>query len=221
MKSFEMIIDSRKIEYDVTYKQMKSMSMRVRGGRLCISAPYYMPQSVIEDNILRYKHKLLPQILEYSPYAIYRQDGYVDIFAQRYSICLRDVHQKVCQIHDQNIYVYHSDIQQCIELYLKKVLLDYIEEKIIGYLAYDFDLPMPTIEIKKYKGRWGSCYYQEQRVTFNLSLVHLEKDLIDYVIVHELTHFLQANHSPRFYQEIEKRMPQYKQRIKRLKEKHV
>ena len=54
-----------------------------------------------------------------------------------------------------------------------------------------------------------------------LSLVHLEKDLIDYVIVHELTHFLQANHSALFYQEIEKRMPDYKQRIKRLKEKHI
>lgn len=221
MKSFEIIIDSHKIEYDVTYKHMKSISMRVRGGRLCISAPYYTPQSLIEDNILRYKHKLLPQILEYNPYAIYKQDGYVDIFDQRYFICLRDVHQNVCQIHGQNIYVYHSSIQQCVELYLKKILLDYIEEKIIGYLAYDFDLPMPTIEIKKYKGRWGSCYYQEQKVTFNLSLVHLEKDLIDYVIVHELTHFLQANHSPQFYQEIEKRMPQYKQRIKRLKEKHV
>ena len=58
-------------------------------------------------------------------------------------------------------------------------------------------------------------------LTFNLSLIHLDKELIDYVIVHELTHFLQANHSTLFYQEIAKRMPDYKERLKRLKEKHV
>ena len=50
--------------------------------------------------------------------------------------------------------------------------------------------------------------------------VHLEKDLIDYVIVHELCHFLQANHSRYFYNEIEKRIPNYKECIRRLKEVH-
>ena len=75
--------------------------------------------------------------------------------------------------------------------------------------------------IKFYKGRWGCCFYKENKVCFNISLIHLEKDLIDYVIVHELCHFLQANHSKEFYKEIEKRIPDYKQRIKRLKEKHV
>ena len=67
----------------------------------------------------------------------------------------------------------------------------------------------------------SNCFYKDNKVTFNLSLIHLPKDLIDYVIVHELAHFLQANHSHLFYQEIEKRMPDYKQRQKRLKEIHI
>lgn len=221
MKSYEMMIDSHTIEYDITYKHMKSISMRVRQGRLRISAPYYTPRPFIEDNILKYKDKILPQILDFTPYVLYVDNGYVDIFNQRYQICLRDVGKKVCQIHGQMIYVYHYQIQQCLENYFKQLLKDYIEEKVIGYLAYDFDLSMPTIEIKKYKGRWGSCYYKDNKISFNLSLIHIEKDLIDYVIVHELTHFLEANHSTRFYQEIEKRMPDYKQRMKRIKEKHV
>ena len=58
-------------------------------------------------------------------------------------------------------------------------------------------------------------------MSFHLSLIHLEKNLIDYVIVHELTHFLQPNHSKQFYLEIEKRMPDYKTRQQRLKEKHI
>ena len=177
MKSYQIILNQEEIYYDVIYKHMNSIRMRVKQGKLVVSAPYYTPRSLIEDNIRKY--------------------------------------------HEQYLYVYHQNIAQCVENYLKRILLNYIEEKIIYYLAYDFDLNMPRIEIKKYKGRWGSCYYKEGKVSFNLSLIHLDKELIDYVIVHELTHFLQANHSTLFYQEIAKRMPDYKERLKRLKEKHV
>ena len=221
MKSYQIILNQEEIYYDVIYKHMNSIRMRVKQGKLVVSAPYYTPRSLIEDNIQKYQEKLLPLIHNYEEHVCYQEDGYVDIFDTRYIIRLRAVGQYQCEVHDQYLYVYHQNIAQCIENYLRQVLLDYIEEKIIYYLAYDFDLNMPTIEIKKYKGRWGSCYYKEGKVSFNLSLVHLDKELIDYVIVHELTHFLQANHSTLFYQEIAKRMPDYKERQKRLKEKHV
>ena len=134
----------------------------------------------------------------------------VMLYEKKYTLSVRDVQIMKCQIHEDVLYVYHSRIQDCVEMYLKKILMDYLQEKIIEYLAYDFDLDMPLIEIKKYKGRWGSCFYKDNKVTFNLSLIHLPKDLIDYVIVHELAHFLQANHSHLFYQEIEKRILQKK-----------
>lgn len=221
MEKHQIILEGQHINYDIVYKQMKSIRMKVEAGHLIVSAPYCTPLSYIEDCIRQYKGKLLSQIDNYEAYALYQDNGYVDIFHKRYSICLRDVGMNKCQIHDQQLYVYHGHIEQCVESYLKQVLYNYILERVIGYLAYDFDLEMPDIEIKKYKGRWGSCYYKENKITFHLSLVHLEKDLIDYVIVHELTHFIQANHSSLFYQELEKRMPDYKQRQRRLKEKHV
>lgn len=221
MKSYQIVLKNQTIEYDLSFKNMKSIRMRVQSGRLKVTAPYYTPLSFIEENILSYQDKLISQIQTYEPYAKYEEDGYVDIFGERYSIVLRDLGKRECHQHVQQLYVYHHDIQNCVETKLKDILHNYIEERIIGYLAYDFDLPMPRIEIKKYKGRWGSCYYRENKVSFNLSLVHLEKELIDYVIVHELAHFLQANHSSLFYLEIEKRMPDYKLRQKRLKEKHI
>ena len=85
-------------------------------------------------------------------------------------------------------------------------------------LPQAFILPMPAVEIKKYKSRWGACYPKINKVSFNLALVHLNYELIDYVIVHELCHFLQPNHSKQFYQEIKKRLPNYKQCEKKLKE---
>ena len=61
-------------------------------------------------------------------------------------------------------------------------------------------------------------FYQKNKVCFNLVLAHVDKNLIDYVIVHELCHFIEANHSKAFYQEIEKRMPDYKERERLLKD---
>ena len=86
------------------------------------------------------------------------------------------------------------------------------------YLKSNFSLNMPVIQIKKLKARWGACFSNQNKVCFNLVLVHLEKELIDYVIVHELCHFIQPNHSKLFYQEVHKRLPDYKEREKKLKE---
>lgn len=50
----------------------------------------------------------------------------------------------------------------------------------------------------------GCLFLSKNRVCFNLVLAHIDYALIDYVIVHELCHFLEANHSKAFYHEIEK-----------------
>lgn len=221
MEKHRILLDNQWIEYHLVYKNIKSLYLKVDKGKLIVKVPMYTPLSFIEENIMKYQKRLLKQIQDYQPYAIYEDNGYVDIFHQRYKIVLRDIKERKCQIHGECLYVYHHQIDKTVETFLKKQLMDYIEGKVIFYLAHDFDLDMPQIEIKKYKGRWGSCFYKDNRITFHLSLVHLEKDLIDYVIVHELTHFLQANHSPKFYLEMSKRMPDYKERQNRLKEKHI
>lgn len=221
MEIHRIWIDNQWLEYDLIYKNIKSLYMKVEQGRLVVKAPLLTPLNFIENNIIKYQNRIIKQINQFQPYALYQDHGYVMIFHKQYSLVVRDLQKRQCQIHNDSLYVYHHDIEKTVEKFLKQKLLDYLEERIIYYLATSFDLDMPHIEVKKYKGRWGSCYYKEQRVSFHLSLIHLEKNLIDYVIVHELTHFLQPNHSKQFYLEIEKRMPDYKTRQQRLKEKHI
>ena len=221
MEKFEILLGNEKVMCIVTYKNMRSIRMRVKEKQIVISAPCATSRRVLLRLIKQHQAKLLSQIQQYTPYYEYVDQGYVFIFNQKYQICLRDVGQMKCQIHDHQIYVYHHSIQKCVEAYLKQILYDYLEKRIKDYLQTDYCLPMPDIEIKKYKGRWGSCFYEKNKVSFNLSLVYLRKELIDYVIVHELTHFLQPNHSPQFYYEVAKRLPDYKYRQDCLKEEHV
>ena len=137
---------------------------------------------------------------------------------QKYQIILKDMNIKKCAIHDRQIYVYSKNIQATIEMFLKQELMNYLKERIDFYLSTSFHHAFPEIQIKKMKRRWGACFYQKNRVCFNLVLAHIDYALIDYVIVHELCHFLEANHSKAFYHEIEKRMPDYKERERLLKD---
>ncbi len=72
------------------------------------------------------------------------------------------------------------------------------------------------ITIRMQKSRWGSCSAQGN-LNFNCLLMRAPDEIIDYVVVHELCHRKEMNHSPKFWAEVEKILPDYKERRKWLK----
>ena len=75
--------------------------------------------------------------------------------------------------------------------------------------------PPEKLILRAMKSRWGTCS-NDGRVTLNLKLMQLDIDLLDYVIVHELCHLREFNHSPRFYALLDAAMPDWKQRRRTL-----
>lgn len=73
------------------------------------------------------------------------------------------------------------------------------------------------VKITSAEKRWGSCSGKNS-LCFSYKLALLPVELVDYVVVHELAHILEKNHSNKFYAIIEKYMPDYKYRIAKLKE---
>jgi predicted metal-dependent hydrolase len=71
------------------------------------------------------------------------------------------------------------------------------------------------IFIKNHKSRWGSCSKQGN-LNFNYRIVFLPPKLADYLIVHELCHLGEFNHSPRFWKLVERTLPDWKKRRKEL-----
>ncbi len=76
----------------------------------------------------------------------------------------------------------------------------------------------PQVKFRKMVSRWGSCHSVKGILTFNLNLMYAPIECVEYVVLHEFTHFLQANHSKLFYAELEKVCPDWKVRRKKLKE---
>ncbi len=72
----------------------------------------------------------------------------------------------------------------------------------------------PThVGYRKNKTRWGSCN-GKNRLSFNTNLAKMHPDFIEYVVVHELAHIKHKNHSKSFWSEVEKFLPDYKNRKK-------
>ena len=68
--------------------------------------------------------------------------------------------------------------------------------------AAEHDFEYGKVSIRKQKTRWGSCSSQNN-ISLNQNLLHLTDDLIEYVLLHELTHTRVKNHSPSFWDELE------------------
>lgn len=68
----------------------------------------------------------------------------------------------------------------------------------------------PRIRFRKMKSRWGSCIPSKCAMTFNTLLRFAPQQCVEYVVIHEYTHFLQPNHSSAFYSELEKLCPNYR-----------
>lgn len=87
----------------------------------------------------------------------------------------------------------------------------------VEYYAPKMGVTYNRIFIKEQKTRWGSCS-TAGNLNFNWKLILTGEAQLDYVVVHELAHRKQMNHSPQFWHEVEKILPDYKERRRRLKE---
>ena len=86
------------------------------------------------------------------------------------------------------------------------------------YNIFEEKIPIPNLKIRKMTSRWGVCNIKNHNVTLNYELLKYDITCLDYVIVHELSHFIHHNHSRQFWTLVEKYYPNYKISRNKLKE---
>ena len=82
--------------------------------------------------------------------------------------------------------------------------------------AREMGVTYASVFVTSAKSRWGSCNARDE-LRYSFRLLYAPKEIVEYVIVHELAHTKHKNHSPRFWQEVEKYVPDYKSRRNWLK----
>ena len=162
-----------------------------------VRAPMYAPQSDIE-RILREK------------------EGWI----QKHIEKIRDMEEKRKKTQGEkgeygesveSEYLTNEEIKKLADKALQHI------PKRVSYYAKQIGVTYGKITIRNQKTRWGSCS-NKGNLNFNCLLMLTPPEVIDYVVVHELCHRKEMNHSGAFWEEVEKILPDYKEQVKWLKE---
>lgn len=112
--------------------------------------------------------------------------------------------------------VVHAKTKQDVPYLLEREYGVSFCQRVLRYANY-LGVTVSKISFGKGKSRWGSCD-SEGKLFFSRAIFMLPLVLGDYVIVHELCHRKQMNHSPLFWKEVERILPDWKERRKRLRD---
>ena len=99
------------------------------------------------------------------------------------------------------------DLDKWYKNQAKKLFQEHLDS---CYQNFSRAIPYPKLRIRKMTSRWGVCNYKDIIVTLNTELMKRDLTCLDYVIYHELSHLIEANHSASFWKVVEENCPNYK-----------
>lgn len=142
--------------------------------------------AILEYRTKRHELKLIPK--ETSKVRILFQNEFVNV------------------TYPENLKFDDSIVQEAIvnavEMAFRKEAQEILPPK-VNYLAEKYGFEFNTLRIKKITSRWGSCS-SKNNINLSIYLMKLPEDLIDYIIIHELTHTVHKNHGPNFWNHLNK-----------------
>lgn len=228
----EIVLNGKKIEYDLQRKDVKNVNLRIKADRtISVSANARVPERVIEDFIESKSEYILKALAHYEELAKYAPKPKQYLEGESFRILGHDRRLKIIEGNKNNVEYDESYIMLTVkdptDFTLKKKLIDRwlmsICKDTIQSLCdaiypkfQKYEVAYPTIRYRNMVSRWGSCQPKRGILTFNYALVEAPISCIEYVVVHEFTHFLHPNHSKKFYQQLAMFMPDWEVRKKIL-----
>ena len=221
----EIQSEGMRIRYTLQIKKVKNMSLKiVEGGNILVTCNAYVPKHKVDAFVqekVGWIIKKQKSVVKRSQ-MIY-EDVMVDDIFYLYGKPLKIVrifsNQNQVRYDEQNLYVYYSDEKKAhksVVLFIYKLCEQFFIPVVEHYIKVlqDYRLPPFEVKFKTMKSRWGSCTPSKQLVVLNTRMLHYPKSFMEYVVLHELVHFIQPNHSESFYRIIAFHMPDYKERQK-------
>lgn len=200
------------------YKRRGNRSLRLSvgaGGEIRVSMPYWLPY-VAGERFARGKAAWLAKHRNAQPTGLqhgqavgkaHRLFFYPSAQALRVSTRLKS--GEIAVHHPPHISQQHPEVQQAARTASIRALRKEAEQLLpqrLQQLAALTNFSYASVNVKQLKSRWGSCT-AKQEITLNLYLMQLPWHLIDYVLLHELTHTKVMRHGAPFWKELERHAP--------------
>ena len=221
---------SQKIGFDVLYVRRKTMEIAVLPDRkVIIRAPHGTDLMDIHKRVRKRARWICRQIShfhQYEPRTLPRQyvSGETHLYlGKQYRLKVIKGDKEEVKLMKGRLFVILQKarqpqiIKRCLDEWYKKKAWEKFPDIFEGCLVrfQRISIERPVLKIKKMKTRWGSLSKQ-RTLTLNLRLIYAPSDCIEYVIIHELCHLKHHDHSSGFYTLMERFLPDWEKRKKRL-----
>lgn len=205
------------MNYKLIRSGRKTLSLIVRDGELIVRAPMFANIKFIEDFIDIKKDWIGSKInISREKYNNFEFGSKIMIFGELYTIKSNDSPATIINEFSLKIGYQGSNkrvIRTIVESYYKKQTKDFVSGIIKKYSEFS----VRDITVNKYRSKWGSCTHDD-RLAFSLKIAMLPKQIGEYIVVHELCHIKQKNHSKKFWDLVYNYDKEYKLHRKYLRD---
>lgn len=189
----------------------KTISVTVKGGQVIVSAPKSTKDDAIEDFLRRHRRWIGNRLSEQPASLPSLADGStLLLFGEPYT-----VKTGRARIGAGEICLPAEGRKEALVGILKRLALGYMEEK-TRRIAFLCGFTFGKVRVGSARTRWGSCK-SDGTITYSFRACLLPPEEAEYLAVHELCHTKFMDHSYGFWGEVEKILPDYRSRRKRLK----
>ena len=229
---YTILLDGKEVQYHLERKKVKNINLRIKpNSSIYVSANNLISQEKIEKFLNEKSEFILKALEHYREIEKYapKPKQYVD--GEHFKICGHDLRLKVFRgaknhVESDGVYI-KLTVKDINDFELKQKSMDkWIKEQCVSTISMvceavypkfqKYGVVFPELKFRRMISRWGSCQPKRGTLTFNISLIEAPMACIEYVVVHEFTHFLQPNHSKKFYTQLTMFMPDWVERKKLL-----
>lgn len=221
---------NREIKFNIIYRKRKTMSLEIKkDGIINVIAPNGLDKTFIVDKVKNKSDWIIKkldeiEVLNNNRYIRSYESGDIFLYLGNEYILEVLVDKSTIgtsvSLEDNKLIVRSNSnnkdvIQRALKNWYTDETLGIVKERINYYNPF-FEDTVTSIKIKDQKSRWASCTYKNE-ILFNLRCSMMPIQIIDYIVVHEMCHMEHRNHSKDFYLAVERILPDYKERVKWLK----
>ena len=202
----------QEIAYQVVRSNRKSVALVIDNeANLIVRAPILMPETTIDEFVrkkrrwINEKQQQVATFGEKHPPVVVETGESIMYLGSSYAI-IKDAVDAV-EISGNELVVPEDYDVEALTAWLKEQAMQTISERVALY-ANIMGVTPGTVKLSEAKARWGSCS-TKNNLNFAWRLIMCPLSVIDYVVVHELSHITHKNHSPAFWSRVKTVLPTY------------
>ena len=221
------------IPYLLTRKPVKNVNLRIKPeGIILVSANNSVPIEFIDAFIEKKQRYIFSALSSYEEKKkLFQSVPKRYVSGESYNLLGKSLRLKVEAnkeeiVYTDGVYIFlkvkdkddfrHKEnmMSKWLKQYQMTVFEELLQER---YLLFEkYGVTYPTLKIRNMTSRWGSCQPKKGIITLNSKLIEAPRNCIEYVILHELVHFIHPNHSRHFWDFVAMMMPDWKERKEEL-----